>query len=76
MSNTLVTFEKNVERWTGRNVKELRRETIEETRKSLALKGILIRLFSEFPFIGRGNILRDKIVSHEDVEKELDKALR
>lgn len=76
MSNTLVTFEKNVERWTGRKVSELRYVPIEETRKSLSLKGILIRLFSEFPFIGRGNILRDKIVSHDDVEKELDKALR
>ena len=75
MSSTLASFEKNVERWTHHDIATLRNETIEETRKSLKLKGFIIRLFSEFPFIGRGNILKDKILSHEDVEKELDRAL-
>lgn len=76
MSSTIISFEKSIERWTGRKIAELRKETIEETRSSLIKKGILIRLFSEFPFIGRGNIMRDKIVSHQEVEKELDSVLR
>jgi hypothetical protein len=33
-------------------------------------------IVSYFPVIGRGNVLSDKTVSHLDVEKLLDEALR
>lgn len=76
MTSILKEFEKTVERWSKRSIEEIRRETFLETRKKVERKRGYLKLFSEFPFIGRGNVQRDNIISHEDVEKELDDALQ
>jgi len=35
--------------------------------------GKKIEITSEFPFIGRGNVLRDGIVTHDKINQEIDK---
>ena len=37
--------------------------------------GKKIKITTEFPFIGRGNILRDGIITHDKVNQEIDKIL-
>lgn len=34
-----------------------------------------IEIITEFPYIGRGNILRDGLISHNKIDQELDKIL-
>lgn len=66
-----------IERATGESVEELRLRTIEETRRIAEERtGRAMRFMSAFPFIGRGNVLRDRVISHDDVEAVLDRALR
>jgi hypothetical protein len=31
---------------------------------------------SRFPLIGRGNVMRDRVIDHESVEADLEQALR
>jgi len=33
------------------------------------------KITTEFPFIGRGNVLRDGIVTHDKINQEIDKIL-
>jgi len=37
--------------------------------------GKKIKITTEFPFIGRGNVLRDGIVTHNKINQEIDKIL-
>jgi radical SAM superfamily enzyme with C-terminal helix-hairpin-helix motif len=34
-----------------------------------------IKITTEFPFVGRGNVLRDGIISHDKIDQEIDKIL-
>lgn len=33
------------------------------------------KITTEFPFIGRGNVLRDGIITHDKINQEIDKIL-
>jgi hypothetical protein len=70
-STILKRFEKAMERWGRRSVDEMRKETLHETREKAGKK----KSRSEFPFIGRGSVMRDKIKSNEEIERELDDIL-
>ena len=37
--------------------------------------GKKIEITTEFPFIGRGNVLRNGIVTHDEINREIDKIL-
>ena len=74
MPTILERLEKAVERKTGKKADELRKKTIDETRKEVEGKGRKTRFYSAFPFIGRGNILRS-FLSHEDVNKGVDESI-
>ena len=37
--------------------------------------GKKIEITTEFPFIGRGNVLRDGIVTHDKINQEIDRVL-
>ena len=37
--------------------------------------GKKIEITPEFPFIGRGNVLRDGIVTHDKINQEIDRVL-
>jgi hypothetical protein len=71
------TLERAVRKATGETADALRARTIEETRRVAEKRhGYRTRFISWFPFIGRGNVLRDCTISHEGVEAALDDALR
>ena len=69
-------LEQAVEQLTGDSAAILRSRSLEETRKVAEKRhGCAFRFVSRFPFIGRGNVLRDRLVTREDVEASLDRAL-
>ena len=72
MNSELKALEKSIEYLTGKKVADLRNKTIDETRAQLEEDGVEVNAFSEFPFIGRGNINRDNIITNKGVNKELD----
>ena len=70
-------FIKAVEQATGESIDRLRALSIEERRAETEARcGSKLRFTSKFPFIGRGNVLRDRAITHEEVEAALDKALK
>jgi hypothetical protein len=76
-SEVLNRLEVAIESLTGEKVESLREHSISEYRKIGELKrSKTLRFVSSFPMIGRGNVLRDRVISHAGVEKKLDEALR
>jgi len=74
---SLELFEKTVQRATGRVVDEIRRTPLTELRKQAEQKkGKPIRFVTFFPWIGRGNIMRDRLVSGRQADEEADGAIR
>jgi hypothetical protein len=66
-----------IEQATGQTVQQLRNMSIDEQRVAIEKKHRKpMRFYSAFPFIGRGSIMGDKIISHADLEKLVSKALR
>ncbi len=76
-TNTTLSFlEKAVERSTGKSVDELRNTPLDEQRRKIEERtGRTFRFTTAFPFIGRGNVNRDRIVSGSDINKEIDRIL-
>jgi len=74
---TKTDFEMAVEKEVGESVEAIRQMPIDERRRRIENKfHQVMRIVSFFPFIGRGNVLRDQTVPHEVVESELRKAIR
>jgi len=74
MSFTAV--EKNTEALVGLSAEEIRKLSPGELRRYLEKKNK--RKFSfttEFPVIGRGNILRDSIITSKEIDRDIDKIL-
>jgi hypothetical protein len=70
-------FERALEHATGETIESLRKMPIDERRRMIERKkGRRMRFTSRFPFIGRGTILHNDILSREEVEERLDEALR
>ena len=70
-------FEKTVERALGESIDSIRRVTVAARRADREAKsGRRVKFVSYFPFIGCGNVLRDRIVTHEQAEALLKRALR
>lgn len=66
-----------IERKTGKSIDQLQSETIGERRCEIeARQGKPMRLLQLFPFIGRGSVMGDFILSHQEVDRQLDRALR
>jgi hypothetical protein len=72
-----MNLEKVVEHDTGEKAEYLRSTPLDESRNRIerAHKKVL-QFVSKFPFIGRGNVMRDKIVDRATVNRMLDAALR
>lgn len=72
-----MNLEKIVERDTGERAEDLRAQPLDEFRVKIerAHKRVL-HFVSKFPFLGRGNVMRDKIVDHATVDRMLDAAVR
>jgi len=68
--------EKNVAAFVGLPIEVIRMYSPGELRHYLENKNK--RKFSfttEFPVIGRGNVLRDNIITSEEINKDIDKIL-
>ena len=69
-------IEKNAERVVGLSVEEIRRYSPSELRCHLEEKNKKKLFFTtEFPVIGRGNVLRDSIVTSEEINRDIDRIL-
>ncbi len=73
----LATIERAVKLATGEDAAVLRARPLDEHRRAVEAKhgGRRMRFLSHFPFLGRGSVLHDRTVSHEQVEADLDAAL-
>ncbi|MCL2186432.1 MAG: hypothetical protein FWB86_11370 [Treponema sp.] len=70
------TVERNAEKLTGLSTEEIRNFSPYELRNYLEKRNKKKLFFStEFPVIGRGNVLRDSIITSEEINKEIDKIL-
>jgi hypothetical protein len=70
-------IEKNAESITGMSVNELRSISPEKFRHYCERKfGQPFSFISEFPLIGRGNVLRDGIISRCALNLEIDRMLK
>jgi hypothetical protein len=68
--------EKHVETLTGLSAENIRQYSPGTFRSYLEARNHRKLIFtSEFPFIGRGNVLRDGIVDSETLNKDIDKIL-
>ena len=71
------TFIRAVELATGENIQSLQNTTLDEWRRVVEAKHKApMRFRSWFPFIGRGNVLRDRTLTHNQVEQALTEALK
>jgi hypothetical protein len=69
-------IEKNAEKVVGLSVEEIRKYSPNELRHFLENKNKKKLFFmTEFPVIGRGNVLRDSIITSKEINKEIDKIL-
>jgi hypothetical protein len=76
-NNTLMNLERVVEHDTGETAENLRSLPLDEFRIKIELAHKRVLQFvSKFPFIGRGNVMRDKIVDRATVNRMLDAAIR
>nr|WP_320010815.1 hypothetical protein [uncultured Desulfobulbus sp.] len=65
-----------ISRKTGLTPKEIRDLSPEEIREHLTKKiGKPFKIITEFPFIGRGNVLRDNLISSSNINRAIDKIL-
>jgi len=76
-TTVLARLERTVEEITGTSIVELRRRTPEEQRQAVEKRhGQKMRFVSRSPSVGRGNVMSDRIKTHEEIEAMLDEALR
>jgi len=69
-------FECAVERATGKSIGVIRDTPLTDRRIEIEQqRHRRIRLSNWFPFIGRGNVLNDRLVDHEEAERALKEAL-
>lgn len=68
--------EKNAEKITGLSLAQIKSLNPSEYRSYLEKKNKKTLSFvSAFPVIGRGNVLRDNLISSSDLNTEIDKLL-
>ena len=70
MSDLIQRLERTVHQLTGRPVEELRRLSIDELRAEVVRRKGRFKIRREYPFIGRGNVMADSLVDHDEVERE------
>jgi hypothetical protein len=70
------SIRRGVETATGKTIDELRREPLDEQlAKARAKWGKFYRILTWFPLVGRGNVMCDRVVTRDEVNAELDRAL-
>ena len=70
-------FERTIEKIVGESMLSIQATPVDERRKKTEERfGKPTGFYSVFPFIGRGSVMREHILSHDEVEAALDEALR
>ncbi len=70
-------FEEAVEIFTGHSAAYLRETPIDELRREVEKKrGGILAFISRFPLIGRGNVLRRRMISHGEAEAKFKRAIQ
>ena len=73
---SFVAIEKNIESLTGLSAETIRKYSPGELRLHLEERNKRKLSFTtEFPVIGRGNVLRDNVKTSEEINKDIDKIL-
>jgi hypothetical protein len=73
---TFQEVERKAESLTGLSVEQIRWYSPDELRKHLEeKKNCKIKFITEFPAIGRGNVLRDNIIDTNTINDDIDKIL-
>jgi len=68
---------KNISKKIGLSVSEVRRKNPVEIASVLEKKhNKQLTFSSEFPFIGRGNVLRDGVVTSDQINQDIDRILK
>ena len=76
-AQAIKTLERIAQKLTGHSPEDLRAKPISDLRHEIEIAaGKPMTFTRNFPFIGRGNVMRDKVVSHAEVERQLSEALR
>lgn len=66
-----------IERKAGKSIETLQSETFSEHRSEAEAKHRKPMLVTRlFPFIGRGSVMGDFLLSHSEINKQLDHAIR
>ncbi|MCK5861176.1 MAG: hypothetical protein KAH38_01735 [Candidatus Hydrogenedentes bacterium] len=72
-----MTFADAIKSKTGKTLEELSNMTLREMQTVIEKRiGRSVVIETHFPIIGRGNVMRDRLVSHKAVEKSLEESLR
>ena len=62
---------------TGHSIEYLKNTPLDELRNNEEkARGCPLRFVTAFPCVGRGNMLRDRLVSHEEAVAAYDDAIR
>jgi len=69
---------KAIESDTGKTIREIQEQSLSDRRREVEANhgGHKMVFPVKFPFIGRGNVLRHRVLSHEEVDKRFNKALK
>jgi hypothetical protein len=75
LSETIV---RAIESEMGKTIREVQEQTLSDRRREVEAnhKGRKMIFPVNFPFIGRGNVLRDRVLSHEEIDKQFNEALK
>ena len=69
-------FERAIESAAGVSIDVIRATPLSERRNAIEqARGSKFRIVNRFPFIGRGSVLSDRLVDHEEAERALKEAL-
>lgn len=72
-----VQFDRTIEAATGQTAEHARQTPLDELRRAAESRlGKPIKFCTSYPWAGRGNVMRDRLVSHEEVEADYDDAIR
>lgn len=79
-TNAMTQFDKvaqNAAKKVGMTLENLRNASVDEIRREIETKNKKSLSFtSEFPVIGRGNVLRDRLLTTSQIDAEIDKILK
>lgn len=77
MHSLMEKLKKFVESATGESLTTIDNESIEEGRARVEKKsGRPVEVVSRWPLVGRGNVMSSKLISHSEIERDLDRCLK